>query len=442
MRLTVAINKLFFRSSELDLSFEKELLKSEIIRTKILFWFFFIGAVLFSVQVSLIRKSFLEFLPDDDFPYWVPAVYFFANALYARLLWLYFQRKVNEGKKVHKGILYLSGFIESSIPTCALLFFSLNYPVPVLVFATPPEFVYFIFLILATLRLNEKLAVFIGFVSFFEFNILAYYLLSITPKEKLDPLLAGQFIYFAKSNILLISGLISAFVARQIKSAIQSTLGAEKEKIQIRHIFGQHVSPAVVNRLLEQTEEREGEIRHVCILFFDIRNFTSLSEQMDVKALIRFLNQVFTESIESVNAHNGIINKFLGDGFMAVFGAPLSEGEDVLNAVKSSLDIRNRLNRLIKNEHIQNFNFGIGLHCGEAITGNVGSSERKEYTVIGDVVNVASRIEQMNKELSSQILASEEVITFLKDIPIKNRGEVFLKGKTQSKVLYQLGDAF
>lgn len=424
----------------MNLSFEREILKSEIIRTKILFWFFFIGAVLFSVQVSFIRRSFAEFLPKDDFPYWVPAVYFFANALYARILWLYFQRKVAAEKRVHKGILYLSGFIESSIPTCALLFFSINYPVPILVFTTPPEFVYFIFLILATLRLNERLAIFIGFVSFIEFNILAYYLLSITPKNNLDPILAGHFVYIAKSNMLLISGFISAFVARQIKKAIQSTLEAEKDKIQIRNLFGQHVSPAVVNRLLEQTDEREGEIRHVCILFFDIRNFTSLSEQMEVKALIRFLNQVFTESIESVNSYNGIINKFLGDGFMAVFGAPLSDGEDVLNAVKSSLDIKNRLNRLIENEHILDFNFGIGLHCGEAITGNVGSSERKEYTVIGDVVNVASRIEQMNKELSSQILASEEVISFLKDIPTKNRGEVFLKGKSQPRILFQLGD--
>jgi adenylate cyclase len=119
--------------------------------------------------------------------------------------------------------------------------------------------------------------------------------------------------------------------------------------------------------------------------------------------------------VESVNRHHGIVNKFLGDGFMAVFGAPLSDGRDSHNAVAASREIVARVAEENARGELPPTRIGIGLHAGQAVTGNVGSTRRKEYTIIDDTVNLASRIEQLNKEHGSQILVSETVYGALGD---------------------------
>ena len=144
--------------------------------------------------------------------------------------------------------------------------------------------------------------------------------------------------------------------------------------------------------------------------------------------------------IEIVNRHNGIINKFLGDGFMAVFGAPISDGNDCLNAIAASQEILTRINQEIALGNISETRVGIGLHAGEAVTGSIGSSLRKEYTVIGDVVNLASRIEQLNKKFNTQLLISKAVKDALEEkinevIPI---GPVQVKGRVTSIQIYSL----
>ncbi len=113
--------------------------------------------------------------------------------------------------------------------------------------------------------------------------------------------------------------------------------------------------------------------------------------------------------IEIVNRHHGVINKFLGDGFMAVFGAPLSEGDDCLNGVAAAKEILSRVEEEVSRGTVAPTTLGIGLHAGEAVTGSIGSSLRREYTVIGDVVNLAARIEKLNKKFGSQLLISEIV---------------------------------
>ena len=144
--------------------------------------------------------------------------------------------------------------------------------------------------------------------------------------------------------------------------------------------------------------------------------------------------------IDIVNRHHGIINKFLGDGFMAVFGAPLSEGSDCLNGVAAAREILLRIEEEVANRTILPTTVGIGLHAGEAVTGSIGSSLRREYTVIGDVVNLASRIEKLNKHFKSQLLISEMVWQALGDaatdaVPM---GQVQVRGREEGIGIYQL----
>jgi len=141
-----------------------------------------------------------------------------------------------------------------------------------------------------------------------------------------------------------------------------------------------------------------------------------------------------------VNRNHGIINKFLGDGFMAAFGAPFSDGFDSRNAVNASKEILQKLKEEIEAGNILPTRIGIGLHTGEAVTGNIGSSQRKEYTIIGDVVNLASRIESLNKQFNSQFLISDTVKEALGDAGIEtvSLGKVSVKGRAEPVEIFKL----
>ena len=185
----------------------------------------------------------------------------------------------------------------------------------------------------------------------------------------------------------------------------------------------------MVERLLDRPEELAGETREICVMFLDIRNFTSAARERRPAEVVEFLNGTFAFMIEAVDRHGGFINKFLGDGFMAVFGAPLDDVRAVEHAVAAARDILAEIGRRGLADGPWPLQVGIGLHAGPAVIGNVGSPRRKEFTAIGDTVNLASRLEQLNKEFASQLLVSETVMavlgpanataTPLGDLPIK-----------------------
>jgi adenylate cyclase len=175
-------------------------------------------------------------------------------------------------------------------------------------------------------------------------------------------------------------------------------------------------------------------------MFLDIRGFTSFAEKKRPEEVVAYLDSLFGFMIEIVNRHNGIINKFLGDGFMAVFGAPLSDGRENLNAVTAAREILARVVEETRRWNVLPTTVGIGLHAGEAVTGRIGSTVRQEYTVIGDVVNLASRIEQLNKQFYSQLLISEEVWNAIGDhaTGAVRIGETQVKGRAAPIQVYKL----
>jgi adenylate cyclase len=175
-------------------------------------------------------------------------------------------------------------------------------------------------------------------------------------------------------------------------------------------------------------------------MFLDIRDFTSFAEKRTPGEVVRYLESLFEFMIEIVNRHHGVINKFLGDGFMAVFGAPLSDGDDCLNGVSAAREILMRVEEEVALGNVLPTTVGIGLHAGEAVTGSIGSSLRKEYTVIGNVVNLASRIEKLNKRFQSRLLISENVWQSLGEssteaIPM---GNVHVQGRENGIGIFQL----
>jgi adenylate cyclase len=229
---------------------------------------------------------------------------------------------------------------------------------------------------------------------------------------------------------------VSLQVRRQFAAALRSV----QDRDRVVSMFGQHVSPAVVDRLLRQEVELGGENRDVCVMFVDIQGFTSFAEHRLPKEVVEYLNTLFSAMIEAVNRHNGIVNKFLGDGFMAVFGAPISDDDACRHAVAAGLEIVERVKAMSDSGQIAPTVIRIGLHAGEAVTGNVGSAERKEYTIIGDVVNLASRLEQLNKQFGSRLLVSDAALGQLDGQRARAtaHGEVQVKGREQPVQVYQL----
>jgi len=213
-----------------------------------------------------------------------------------------------------------------------------------------------------------------------------------------------------------------------------------EERNRISRTFGEYVSPEVMGKLMDLKPDLRSENKNVCVMFLDIRNFTGFAEKRSPEEVVEYLESLFEFMIEIVNRHHGIINKFLGDGFMAVFGAPLSDGKDCANALKAAQEILARVQQEVEAGTILPTTVGIGLHAGEAVTGSIGSALRREYTVIGDVVNLAARIEKLNKRFDSQLLISEIVWQAVstdggKAVPM---GQVEVRGREQAIQIYQV----
>jgi len=238
----------------------------------------------------------------------------------------------------------------------------------------------------------------------------------------------------------IVASMVTGGIIHMGRRLTRHAVEQEQARAEVLHTFGQHVSPQVVDALLNQGTEMESSERHVSVMFLDIRGFTTLSESRRPAEVVGLLNDLFGFMIDRINAHHGIVNKFLGDGFMAVFGAPLSTGSDAGNAVAAAEAILEALQERISSGRLPPLRVGIGIHCGRAVTGNVGSPQRKEYTLIGDVVNLASRIEGLNKQFDSTLLVSDEVWANLDEggrLAACHEG-VKVKGRKAAVDIYQL----
>ena len=349
-------------------------------------------------------------------------------------------RAREQDRDLIRPLLYGHTFLELSVITLVFLYEFRVFP-PIVALCMPTLFGYFLFIILSTLRLDFWLSLFSGLVAGVEYLAMAAYAVRQPLPPGYEPILAAMTQHVGKAVLFVVAGALAGVVGAELRRRITGLFRTQEERQRVVDVFGRHVSPAVVNKLLEQSAELTSEVRHVCVMFLDIRNFTTFSEHRSPAEVVAFLNQLFGFMIEEVNAHQGIVNKFLGDGFMAVFGAPISDGRDSKNAVEASRAILAKLEALIRSGALPPTRIGIGLHAGEAVTGTVGSPERKEYTVIGDVVNLASRIEALNKELGTQLLCSSTVYEQLPSGIVTGtpRGPMKVKGREEPVQIVELG---
>lgn len=187
-------------------------------------------------------------------------------------------------------------------------------------------------------------------------------------------------------------------------------------EIKIRNVFQKFVPSSVVDATLGASEPRlGGDSRHAACMFLDIRNFTSVSSQIPAQILVDLLNQLWDILQRTLNDSGGVIDKFLGDGALVTWGATPGSSVDRNAILKTAVDFLNNLdqwNDARRGSGTPEISVGIGIHCGPVIAGNIGSHERMEFTVIGETVNLASRLEQLNKIFNSQIVISDSMADF------------------------------
>jgi len=216
-----------------------------------------------------------------------------------------------------------------------------------------------------------------------------------------------------------------------------------EERERIKDTFGRFVSHEVAEAVLGGHIPLQGERREVSILFQDIRGFTALSRQLDPTTLLRFLNQFFTEAVAAVEAEGGVVKQFTGDGLMALFGAPREYPDHAQRAVRAALGIVGRLHALntdLQRQGLPSVAIGVGVHAGEVVAGLIGPDARVEYGVVGEAVNLASRVEALTKEMQAVVLVSRQIADRLGDAFVFGRTAVMpVKGLQDVEVVEIIG---
>jgi adenylate cyclase len=350
-------------------------------------------------------------------------------------LWVHgaITRHMKQGRDLPVIRRYIGALIETSMPTVALaLHINSMGSVAALGFVTPMT--YFIFIILSTLRLDFWLSTFTGAVAAVQLFCMAMFY--HPPMGDAEP---SIYYHAARSLILLICGMLAGAVGHQLRRQFEASIKAATARDRITNLFGQHVSPQVVERLMAEGAKTDSDIRRVAVMFVDFRSFTAGARTRTPQEVVERLDGAFAVLVDILDRHGGIVNKFLGDGFLALFGAPLEAPDPAHRAVAAAREML-EANARVNEATSWPLRIGIGIHLGEVVAGNIGSPRRKEYTVIGDTVNFASRLEALNKDFNSQFLISEAVRDALGEAcrDAVSLGEVEVRGYERPMAVWRL----
>ncbi len=298
-------------------------------------------------------------------------------------------------------------------------------------------------ILVVTKELKNNIIQIVGY--FLSFTLLLVFVFSMTLTSPLETL----------TNLinLVSKGNFDVHAAKQVKSlfkdevkelaiAFDSMTEGLKERDKVKNLFNKFHGSSVTEDLMKKDVSIGGQSKDVIVFFSDIRGFTAYSEKRKPEEVVGMLNEYFAVMVKIINANGGIVDKFIGDAIMAVWGVPKSTPKDAHNAVKASLEMRRALADLNEKRMSRKdppINIGMGLHAGSAISGTIGSDERMEYTIIGNTVNTGSRIESSTKAFGSDLLISDTVLEKIGNAFLTEyAGSAEVKGRTDPLKLHKV----
>jgi adenylate cyclase len=225
---------------------------------------------------------------------------------------------------------------------------------------------------------------------------------------------------------------------------IQAAHASGRQARVLRRAFSHYLHPALVEQLARDPAQASlgGEEKILTVLFADIRGFTALAEELAPARLVALLNAYFAAMTEAILAEGGMLDKYVGDGLIAVFGAPVAQADHAARALRAALAMQARLARLNprwRDEGYPEIRVGIGINTGRMVIGNVGSAARFDYTVLGDAVNLAARLEAENKILSTSVLISRATLEAAgAGFRTRALGTVVVRGRQVSVEVFEL----
>jgi adenylate cyclase len=237
-----------------------------------------------------------------------------------------------------------------------------------------------------------------------------------------------------------------AVALTHVPITVHRALSEERQRLFVKRAFQQYVPEGVVKNMIANPALLRfgGDRKELTVLFSDVRGFTTYSERHDAEKVVEILGEYLTRMVDVVFKNEGTLDKFIGDAVMAIFGAPVPQTDHALRACKTAVGMMAEL-KVLRQKWAQEgrdpFAIGIGINTGEVIVGNLGSEQRFDYTVIGDPVNLAARLESLNKEFpqASGIIISDFTYALVKDqVDARPLGEVKVKGKDRPVIAYEL----
>lgn len=288
-------------------------------------------------------------------------------------------------------------------------------------------------------KLRDELAV--GIVILLLMSLVVAHQVSVSVQRPLEAL--GEFAHrIGSGDLTARTGVTGQDVAGRLAATLNQMAAGLQERDHVKEVFGRYIATQVSDEILKGQVDLGGAERNVTVLFSDIRNFTGMSEQMTPQQVVAFLNDYFTEMVDAVFENGGVLDKFLGDGLMAVFGSLDDDPGHPRRAVLAALRMQAllaKINGVRAMEARPPIAIGIGIHTDAVIVGNIGSRKRLEYTVVGDGVNTSSRLQALNKEFGTTILISETTYDAIKgEFDCRQMPDTHLRGKTKDLRIYEV----
>ncbi len=386
---------------EADLSVRERFFNAELIKTEKRRLDVFIAFLNVASLMALISQ-----LSDLDIPFAHPLTNPIVLIFSVIMIALFFLGKkyviwVEKKKlKLSRFYFYYTVFMEVTIPSSWLLLVSVLEKSSVFL-DSPITYIYFVLIIVSALHLDFWISVLMGVLVSIFIGWYTYWVTESYPVQFHLPLV----VYQIRAFMFLMAGICSGFVAHELNKRMRSTYDQIQEKENIEGLFNQQISKEMAG-VLKQESNFMAKMS-VSVLFLDIRDFTERVQHLTPAEVNRFQNAFFAPIIEIINNTKGTVNQIMGDGLMATFGAPITDNTHYYCAWMAITDILKFLSQFeLDHPEYDSVDIGMGAHCGEVFIGNIGTEDRKQLSVSGTPVILASRIEQLNKDLNTRVLVS------------------------------------